>query len=82
MISCIIVCMVVKVVSIRVGENTSFKSLYRSFDNKAQKNIPFTSEILSIVEGLGGSEYVLKLVLRDLQEKKKLPKGYEALLEF
>lgn len=76
--------MVAKIVSVPVALNddADFKEVYRKFGGKIQKNVPLTEALFVIVEDQGGADYLLKLLLRDLQGKKKLPKGYDILLEF
>jgi hypothetical protein len=73
-----------KVVSVPVvlSEDADFKEVYKRFGKKKQKNVPLTEPLWRAVEEEGGAEYLIKLALRDLAKKKKLPKGYEVLLEF
>ena len=69
-------------VPITLEENADFKTVYKSFGRKTQKNVPLTTPLQKAIDAQGGAEYLIKLALRDLNEKKKLPQGYEILLDF
>ena len=72
----------VVIIPITLEEGADFKDVYRKFGTKIQKNVPLTQLLLDAIEAQGGSDYLIKLAIRDLQEKKKLPSGYEILLDF
>lgn len=61
-------------------EEFAFMALWKALGKKKQMNLPLTAEIKKIVEGEGGSEYIIKLILKDLKSKKKLPGRYELFL--
>jgi hypothetical protein len=72
----------------RIFTNTSdntqfnFMGLWKALGKKKQHNLPLTLELTRLIEEQGGSEYILRILLSDLDKKGKLPEQYRVFLEF
>ncbi|MFQ5975386.1 MAG: hypothetical protein ACE5J5_03605 [Candidatus Hydrothermarchaeales archaeon] len=49
---------------------------------KKQMNLPLTSDLKKIIDKEGGSEFVLKTLLKELEKEGKLPDEYKILLSY
>lgn len=58
-----------------------FMGLWKALGKKKQHNLPLTMELTKLIEEQGGSEYILKILLSDLEKKGRLPEHYKVFLE-
>ncbi len=62
--------------------NIRFMRMWSALGKKKQMNLPLTSEIKKVIDREGGSEFVLKTVLRELEKEGKLPDEYKIFLTY
>ncbi len=62
--------------------NIQFMRMWSALGKKKQMNLPLTSDLKKIVDKQGGSEFVLKTLLRELEKEGKLPEEYKNILSF
>ncbi len=59
-----------------------FMRIWSALGKKKQMNLPLTSDLKKIIDKEGGSEYVLKTLLKELEKEGKLPDEYKILLSY
>ncbi len=60
--------------------NIGFMRMWSALGKKKQMNIPLTNEMKKIIDREGGSEFVLKTILKELEKEGKLPDDYKIFL--
>lgn len=60
--------------------NIRFMRMWSALGKKKQMNLPLTTEMKEIIDREGGSEFVLKTILKELERKGKLPDEYKIFL--
>ncbi len=60
--------------------NIRFMRMWSALGKKKQMNLPLTSEIKKVIDREGGSEFVLKTILKELEKEGKLPDEYKIFL--
>lgn len=59
-----------------------FMRMWSVLGKKKQMNLPLTSDLKKIIDKEGGSEFVLKTLLKELEKEGKLPDEYKILLSY
>lgn len=62
--------------------NIGFMRMWSALGKKKQMNIPLTNEMKKIIDREGGSEFVLKTILKELEKEGKLPDDYKIFLTY
>ncbi len=60
--------------------NIGFMRMWSALGKKKQMNLPLTNEMKKIIDREGGSEFVLKTILKELEKEGKLPDDYKIFL--
>ncbi len=60
--------------------NIGFMRMWGALGKKKQMNLPLTNEMKKIIDREGGSEFVLKTILKELEKEGKLPDDYKIFL--
>ncbi len=60
--------------------NIGFMRMWSALGKKKQMNLPLTNELKKIIDREGGSEFVLKTILKELEKEGKLPDDYKIFL--
>lgn len=62
--------------------NIGFMRMWSALGKKKQMNLPLTNEMKKIIDREGGSEFVLKTILKELEKEGKLPDDYKIFLTY
>ncbi len=62
--------------------NIQFMRMWSALGKKKQMNLPLTTDLKKIIDKEGGSEFVLKTLLKELEKDGKLPDEYKILLSY